>query len=129
VRELLHALPGGVVTAVVLVMLVMFLLGFVLDFIEITFVVVPIVGPVLLAMGLDPVWLGIMIAINLQTSFLTPPFGFALFYLRGVAPASVTTAQIYRGVMPFIAIQLLALGILAAFPGLVTWLPGKLYGN
>jgi TRAP-type mannitol/chloroaromatic compound transport system permease large subunit len=80
-------------------------------------------------MGLDPVWLGIMIAINLQTSFLTPPFGFALFYLRGVAPASVTTAQIYRGVMPFIAIQLLALGILAAFPGLVTWLPGKLYGN
>jgi len=129
VREVLHALPGGVFAAVLLVMVVMFLLGFVLDFIEITFVVVPIVGPVLLAMGLDPVWLGIMIAINLQTSFLTPPFGFALFYLRGVAPASVSTRQIYRGVVPFIAIQILALVVLAIFPGLVTWLPGKLYAN
>jgi TRAP-type mannitol/chloroaromatic compound transport system permease large subunit len=111
------------------VMLVMFLLGFVLDFIEITFVVVPIVGPVLLAMGLDPVWLGIMIAINLQTSFLTPPFGFALFYLRGVAPPSISTAQIYRGVVPYIGIQLFALIILALFPEIVTWLPGKLYGQ
>jgi TRAP-type mannitol/chloroaromatic compound transport system permease large subunit len=110
-------------------MLVMFLLGFVLDFIEITFVVVPIVGPVLLSMGLDPVWLGIMIAINLQTSFLTPPFGFALFYLRGVAPPEVTTGQIYRGVMPFVGIQIFTLLILAAFPDLVTWLPDKLYGN
>jgi tripartite ATP-independent transporter DctM subunit len=129
VREILHALPGGVVGAVIVVMLVMFLLGFVLDFIEITFVVVPIVGPVLLAMGLDPVWLGIMIAINLQTSFLTPPFGFALFYLRGVAPPGVTTAQIYRGVIPFVAIQLFALLVLAAFPGLVTWLPDRIYGG
>ena len=129
VREILHALPGGVVGAVVVVMLVMFLLGFVLDFIEITFVVVPIVGPVLLAMGLDPVWLGIMIAINLQTSFLTPPFGFALFYLRGVAPESVTTAQIYRGVIPFVAIQLLALLVLALIPELATWLPEQIYGN
>ncbi|MGB5333969.1 MAG: TRAP transporter large permease subunit [Woeseiaceae bacterium] len=129
VRFILEALPGGVIGAVVVVMLVMFLLGFVLDFIEITFVVVPIVGPVLLAMGLDPVWLGIMIAINLQTSFLTPPFGFALFYLRGVAPASVTTAQIYRGAIPFVAIQLLALLLLAIFPGLVTWLPGRIYGS
>ena len=128
VRSVLEALPGGIVGAVVLVMLVMFLLGFVLDFIEITFVVVPIVGPVLLAMGLDPVWLGIMIAVNLQTSFLTPPFGFALFYLRGVAPAGVRTMQIYRGVMPFVGIQILALLILAAFPGLVTWLPEILYG-
>ena len=128
VRAVLEALPGGMVGAVVVVMLVMFLLGFVLDFIEITFVVVPIVAPVLLAMGLDPVWLGIMIAINLQTSFLTPPFGFALFYLRGVAPPSVTTTQIYRGVIPFVAIQLLALLLLALFPGLVTWLPGKIYG-
>jgi tripartite ATP-independent transporter DctM subunit len=126
VRALLSALPGGVFTAMLAVMLVMFLLGFVLDFIEITFVVVPIVGPVLLGMGLDPIWLGIMIAINLQTSFLTPPFGFALFYLRGVAPASVTTAQIYRGVIPFVAIQLGVLLILALFPGLVTWLPEKL---
>jgi TRAP-type mannitol/chloroaromatic compound transport system permease large subunit len=113
----------------IVVMLVMFLLGFVLDFIEITFVVVPIVGPVLLSMGLDPVWLGIMIAINLQTSFLTPPFGFALFYLRGVAPVSVTTGQIYRGAMPFVAIQVLTLLLLAAFPFLVTWLPGKIYGG
>jgi len=128
VRTILEALPGGVFAAMILVMLVMFLLGFVLDFIEITFVVVPIVGPVLLTMGLDPVWLGIMIAINLQTSFLTPPFGFALFYLRGVAPATVTTGQIYRGVIPFVGIQLLALLALAAFPGLVTWLPGLLYG-
>ena len=129
VHAVLGSLPGGVAGAVILVMLVMFLLGFVLDFIEITFVVVPIVGPVLLAMGLDPVWLGVMIAINLQTSFLTPPFGFALFYLRGVAPPSVTTQQIYRGVIPFVAIQLGALLLLALFPELVTWLPGKIYGN
>ncbi len=129
VRAILESLPGGVVGAVIVVMLVMFLLGFVLDFIEITFVVVPIVGPVLLAMGLDPVWLGIMIAINLQTSFLTPPFGFALFYLRGVAPPEVTTPQIYRGVIPFVAIQLFALLLLAAFPGLVTWLPAQIYGS
>jgi len=127
VRELLLGLPGGVVGAMVVVMVVMFLLGFVLDFIEITFVVVPIVGPVLLAMGVDPVWLGVMIAINLQTSFLTPPFGFALFYLRGVSPSSVTTAQIYRGVMPFVAIQLLALLLLAVWPELATWLPDRVY--
>jgi len=129
VEELLTQLPGGVFGAVLVVMLVMFLLGFVLDFIEITFVVVPIVGPILLAMGLDPVWLGIMIAINLQTSFLTPPFGFALFYLRGVAPDSVTTGDIYRGVMPFIGIQLVMLGMLALWPVLATWLPGLVYGG
>ncbi|MEM8682133.1 MAG: TRAP transporter large permease subunit [Pseudomonadota bacterium] len=129
VHEVLESLPGGVAGAVILVMLVMFLLGFVLDFIEITFVVVPIVAPILLAMGMDPVWLGIMIAINLQTSFLTPPFGFALFYLRGVAPASVSTGAIYRGVMPFVGIQVLALILLAMFPALVTWLPSVLYGS
>jgi tripartite ATP-independent transporter DctM subunit len=127
VTDFLTGLPGGVVGAVALVMLVMFLLGFILDFIEITFVVVPIVGPVLLAMGLDPVWLGVMIAINLQTSFLTPPFGFSLFYLRGVAPPEVTTPQIYRGVLPFIVLQLLMLGALALFPGLATWLPDAIY--
>ena len=127
VEELLHNLPGGVVGAVAVVMLLMFLLGFILDFIEITFVVVPIVGPILLAMGLDPVWLGIMIAINLQTSFLTPPFGFALFYLRGVAPPEVTTSAIYRGVIPFILIQLIMLGMLAWWPRLATWLPGVVY--
>jgi tripartite ATP-independent transporter DctM subunit len=129
VRELLTNLPGGVVGTMLIVMLVMFLLGFILDFIEITFVVVPIVAPILLTLGLDPIWLGVMIAINLQTSFLTPPFGFALFYLRGVAPAEVRTIDIYRGVVPFIAIQLLALGLLALWPGFVTWLPNQLYGN
>lgn len=128
VQDLLLSLPGGVFGAMFTVMLLMFLLGFVLDFIEITFVVVPIVGPILLTMGIDPVWLGIMIAINLQTSFLTPPFGFALFYLRGVAPASVETADIYRGVMPFVAIQLLALILLALYPALATWLPSVVYG-
>jgi TRAP-type mannitol/chloroaromatic compound transport system permease large subunit len=127
VTHFLTGLPGGTVSAVALVMLVMFLLGFILDFIEITFVVVPIVGPVLLMMGLDPVWLGVMIAINLQTSFLTPPFGFSLFYLRGVAPPEVTTAEIYRGVLPFILLQLLMLGALALFPQLATWLPETLY--
>lgn len=126
VQELLSDLPGGVYTAVFTVMLVMFLLGFVLDFIEITFVIVPIVGPVLLAMDIDPVWLGIMIAINLQTSFLTPPFGFALFYLRGVAPKSITTMHIYKGVIPFIIIQLMAMGMIAYWPQLATWLPTKL---
>jgi TRAP-type mannitol/chloroaromatic compound transport system permease large subunit len=129
-EELVHGffnqLPGGVFTAVLLVMAVMFVLGFILDFIEIIFVVVPIVGPVLLAMGVDPIWLGIMIAINLQTSFLTPPFGFALFYLRGVAPETIKTSEIYRGVLPFIALQLLLLGVLALWPGLVTWLPEQM---
>jgi tripartite ATP-independent transporter DctM subunit len=128
VQSLLLGLPGGVFGAVLVVMLVMFVLGFVLDFIEITFVVVPIVAPVLLALGVDPVWLGVMIAINLQTSFLTPPFGFALFYLRGVAPNSVRTMDIYRGVMPYVLIQLLALGLLALWPGLATWLPQVVYG-
>ncbi|MCZ6720125.1 MAG: TRAP transporter large permease subunit, partial [Proteobacteria bacterium] len=104
-------------------------LGFFLDFIEIIFVVVPIVGPILIGMGLDPIWLGVMIAVNLQTSFLTPPFGFALFYLRAVAPASVRTVDIYRGVAPFVAIQIAALGVLAAFPALVTWLPEVLFGR
>lgn len=128
VASLLTDLPGGVFGAMLAVMGVMFLLGFIIDFIEIIFVVVPIVGPVLLGMGLDPVWLGIMMAINLQTSFLTPPFGFALFYLRGVAPPELTTAQIYRGVIPFILLQMLMLGLLAWWPPLVTWLPGLVYG-
>jgi tripartite ATP-independent transporter DctM subunit len=123
IQDFLTGLPGGKVTALVVVMLVMFLMGFVLDFIEITFVVVPIIDPALLAMGFDPIWPGIMIAINLQTSFLTPPFGFALFSLRGVAPPEVATADIYRGVIPFIAIQLLALLILAIWPELACWLP------
>ena len=128
VHAFLTQLPGGLFSALAIVMLLMFLLGFVLDFIEITFVVVPIVGPILLAMGVDPIWLGIMIALNLQTSFLTPPFGFALFYLRGVAPKSISTQHIYRGVMPFIGIQLLVLAMVAKWPELTTWLP-KILNN
>ena len=131
-EELVHSffnqMPGGVIGATLIVMLVIFLLGFILDFIEITFVVIPIVAPVLLMMGLDPIWLGIMIAINLQTSFLTPPFGFALFYLRGVASKVVKTADIYKGVIPFIVMQLILLVALAIWPQLVTWLPEIMYG-
>lgn len=126
VATLFTDMPGGQWTAIGIVMLVIFLLGFILDFIEITYVVVPIVGPVLLSMGVDPVWLGVMIAVNLQTSFLTPPFGFALFYLRGVAPETITTSDIYRGVVPFIGLQLLLLSLLVAMPKLATWLPNQL---
>lgn len=125
VKDALHALPGGALGAMLVVMLMIFLMGFFLDFIEIIFIVVPIVGPVLLMMGLDPVWLAVMIAINLQTSFLTPPLGFALFYLRGVAPADIPTTAIYRGVIPFIVIQVLMMVLVAAFPELVTALPQK----
>ncbi len=128
IQQLLGDLGGGKYHALFVVMLAMFLLGFVLDFIEITFVIVPIVGPVLLAMGIDPVWLGILIAINLQTSFLTPPFGFALFYLRGVAPAEIKTTQIYQGVMPFIVIQVIAMAMIAYWPELATWLPSQITG-
>jgi TRAP-type mannitol/chloroaromatic compound transport system permease large subunit len=129
VRGILEAVPGGSLGAMIVVMAAMFVLGFFLDFIEITLVVVPIVAPALMLMGLDPVWIGIMMAVNLQTSFLTPPFGFALFYLRAVAPPEVRTAHIYRGVIPFVAIQLIALVVLATFPGLATWLPEVLYGR
>jgi len=127
VEQFFVDLPGGVFSATLLVMVVIFLLGFILDFIEITFVVVPIVGPVLLAMGLDPVWLGVMIAINLQTSFLTPPFGFALFYLRGVAPDTVETSDMYRGVVPFIIMQIVLMLMLSVWPQIATWLPELIY--
>lgn len=123
VESLLLNLPGGVFTAMLAVMILIFLLGFILDFIEITFMIVPLVGPILLGMGLDPIWLGIMIAINLQTSFLTPPFGFSLFYLRSVAPAEIKTSDIYRGAVPFVILQLFLLCVLALQPGIVTWLP------
>ena len=129
IHDLLQSLPGGTWTAVAAVMLVMFLLGFFLDFIEIIFVVVPLVGPVLLGMGVDPVWLGVMMAINLQTSFLTPPFGFALFYLRGAAPESVRTGDIYRGAIPFVIIQLIMLALLAWIPEMATWLPEVVFGE
>jgi tripartite ATP-independent transporter DctM subunit len=125
VHKVLSSMPGGIWGALAIVMLVMFVLGFFLDFIEITFVVVPIVAPALFLLDPDmsPVWLGVMMALNLQTSFLTPPFGFALFYLRGVAPPEVTTMQIYKGVAPFVLMQIAALFILAAVPELATWLP------
>jgi len=126
VHDLLTGLPGGKWGAIFAVMLLMFLLGFVLDFIEIVFVVVPIVAPVLFLLGVDPVWLGVMMAINLQTSFLTPPFGFALFYLRGAVPEGLATADLYRGVLPFIGLQLLMLLLLALWPALATWLPDVL---
>jgi tripartite ATP-independent transporter DctM subunit len=127
VEEFLRDLPGGPNMALLLVMVVMFFLGFFLDFIEIIFVIVPIVGPILIALGFDPLWLGVMIGINLQTSFLTPPFGFALFYLRGVASDVVRTVDIYRGVMPFIGIQVFALFTIWLFPSIVTWLPDLIF--
>ena len=126
IEQIFNSIPGGLFGSMVLVMALIFLLGFILDFIEISFVIVPIVGPVLMAMGADPIWLGIMIAINLQTSFLTPPFGFALFYLRGVAPENIKTISLYKGVIPFIAIQLFLLILLAIFPTIVTFLPNYL---
>ena len=113
------SLPGGPYTALIFVLLLVFLLGFILDFIEICYVIVPLVAPPLLMMGFDPVWLAILLAINLQTSFLTPPFGFSLFYLRGVAHKSIQTSEIYKGVIPFIFIQLLILGLVLIFPFIV----------
>lgn len=128
VHEFLAALPGGTLMAVAVVMLIMFLLGFILDTFEIIFIVIPITAPVLLALDVDPVWLGIIVGMNLQTSFLTPPFGFSLFYLRGVAPPQVSTGMIYRGVLPFVVLQLLAIAIMFSFPQIATWLPDLLYG-
>lgn len=127
VTHAMDNIPGGVMGAVIAVSLLVFVLGFFLDFIEIVFIIMPIVAPVILRSDIDPVWFGVMIALNLQTSFLTPPFGFALFYLKGVAPAEITTAHIYRGVLPFIAIQLIALILVFSFPQLATWLPGVLF--
>ncbi len=128
VHEFLTGLPGGALGAMIVVMLIMFVLGFILDTFEIIFIVIPITAPVLLFLGLDPIWLGVMVGVNLQTSFLTPPFGFALFYLRGVAPNSVTTGMIYRGVIPFVALQIVVIAILLTFPRLVTWLPDLVRG-
>jgi tripartite ATP-independent transporter DctM subunit len=127
VVDALHAMPGGPTGAMLAVMALMFALGFFLDFVEIVVVVVPIVGPALLMLGIDPLWLGVMIAINLQTSFLTPPFGPALFYLRSVAPDTVRTIDIYRGVGPFVLLQLLGLAVVWFLPGLATWLPARIF--
>ena len=127
VHEFLSNVPGGVLGAVALVMFVMFLLGFILDTFEIIFIVIPITAPILLALDVDPVWLGVLVGVNLQTSFLTPPFGFSLFYLRGVAPSHVSTGMIYRGVAPFVALQVVALAIMFMFPEIATWLPRAIY--
>lgn len=127
VHEFLSSMPGGAIGAMIIVMLVMFLLGFILDTFEIIFIVIPITAPVLLALDVDPIWLGVMVGVNLQTSFLTPPFGFALFYLRGVAPSRVTTGMIYKGVVPFVILQVIGLISLFFFPQFITWLPDLLY--
>jgi tripartite ATP-independent transporter DctM subunit len=127
VHEFLSGLPGGAFGAMIVVMIIMFVLGFILDTFEIIFIVIPITAPVLLALGLDPVWFGVMVGVNLQTSFLTPPFGFSLFYLRSVAPNSISTGMIYKGIIPFVFLQVIALTILFIFPELVTWLPKVLY--
>ncbi len=127
VHEFLVNMPGGAIGATIIVMLIMFVLGFILDTFEIIFIVIPITAPVLLTLGVDPIWLGVAVGVNLQTSFLTPPFGFSLFYLRGVAPGSVSTGMIYKGVVPFVILQLIGLAILFSMPALATWLPGILY--
>ena len=130
-REILtsfiNQIPGGTIGAMLFVMFLVFFLGFFLDFIQIVFTIIPIIGPILLQMDINPLWFGIMIAVNLQTSFLTPPFGFALFYFRGIAPNSIKTIDIYKGVLPFVLIQIIVLLLIATFPQLALWLPGKLY--
>ena len=127
IEHFLGSLPGGLFTALLIVMIAIFFLGFFLDYIEIIFVIVPLVGPILIANGADPLWLGILISLNLQTSFLTPPFGFSLFFLRGVAPNEIQTRNMYKGVMPFIGIQVLAIIIVALFPSIATWLPNLMF--
>lgn len=128
VAELMKALPGGQFGALMVVMAVVFLLGFILEAVEIIYIVVPLLGPAILGTDISPVWFGVLLAMNLQTSFLTPPFGFALFYFRSVAPRSISTGAIYRGVIPFVLLQLAALALLVAVPELATWLPAKIFG-
>jgi tripartite ATP-independent transporter DctM subunit len=127
VHEFLSAMPGGAIGATIVVMLIMFVLGFILDTFEIIFIVIPITAPVLLALGVDPIWLGVAVGVNLQTSFLTPPFGFSLFYLRGVAPPKVTTGMIYKGAIPFVGLQIVAIIILMLVPQIAAWLPRLIY--
>jgi TRAP-type mannitol/chloroaromatic compound transport system permease large subunit len=127
VAALMRAVPGGMWGALALVMALVFVLGFILEAIEIIYIVVPLLGPAILGGDISPVWFGVLLAMNLQTSFLTPPFGFALFYFRAVAPREITTGDIYRGVAPFVVLQILALGLLIAAPGLATWLPGLIF--
>jgi len=128
VEQALHNLPGGAFGAMLAVMAVMFVLGFFLDTFEIILIMLPICGPPLILLGLDPIWIGVMIAVNLQTSFMTPPFGFTLFYLRSVAPPKVATGQIWAGALPYVALQIFGLSLVWAFPSTATWLPNKLFG-
>lgn len=127
VRDFLQNLPGGTATAILFTMVVIFLLGFIIEYVEIIFIVIPIAGPPLMELGVDPVWFAILISMNLQMSFLTPPFGYALFYFRRVAPESITTLDIYRGIVPFVCLQMLALAVVALVPEIATWLPGVIY--
>lgn len=127
VAKWMQALPGGEWAALLIIMLIVFLLGFILEAVEIIYIVVPLLGPVVLSGDISPVWFGVLLAMNLQTSFLTPPFGFALFYFRSAAPASLTTLTVYKGVVPFVILQLVALSILMVWPALATWLPKQLF--
>jgi tripartite ATP-independent transporter DctM subunit len=129
VFDILASIPGGTAGAVFIVMLVIFFLGFFLDTFEIIFITVPIAAPVLFRLGVDPIWLGVLIGMNLQTSFLTPPFGFALFYLRGVADSAIKTLEIYRGALPFVGLQIVGIALIWLVPDLATWLPDILFGN
>src|SRR5690606_22926164 len=127
VAEIIDQLPGGATGALLFAMALIFILGFFLDFVEISVILLPLMVPPLILMGHDPIWLAVLIAINLQTSFLTPPFGFSLFYLRSAAPPEVTTGMIYRGVVPFIALHILAMMLIWAAPPIVTWLPRQVF--
>jgi len=127
VSALMTGLPGGDAGVLLVVMAIVFLLGFILDAVEIIYIVVPLLGPAVLMGDVSPVWFAVLLAMNLQTSFLTPPFGFAIFYYRSVAPSSISTMEVYRGVLPFVGLQLLALVLLITFPALATWLPGRLF--
>tara|TARA_Y100000768_G_scaffold337240_1_gene279301 strand:- start:15189 stop:16526 length:1338 start_codon:yes stop_codon:yes gene_type:complete len=127
IHKFLIEMPNDKSMTLIIILLIMFLLGFILDFIEITFIVIPLVGPALFTLGYDPLWIGILIALVLQTSFITPPFGFSLFYLRGVLPSNVKTTEIYRGIIPFLFIQLLLVVLVFMFPSLATYLPEILF--
>ena len=126
IQNLLSHGPENKYLSLIITLGIMFFLGFILDFIEIIFIIIPLFGPVLFSYGFDPIWVGILIAMVLQTSFLTPPFGFSLFYLRGVAPKEIPTKDIYKGVLPFIIIQIIAIGLVFMFPQIALFLPGLL---
>ena len=123
IHKFLIEMPDDKLLTLIIVLFIMFALGFILDFIEITFIVIPLVGPALFTLGYDPLWIGILIALVLQTSFITPPFGFSLFYLRGVLPSSVDTKEIYKGIIPFLVIQIILMAGVFIFPELATYLP------